>query len=60
MHIVLNGLHGVAIKGTPYASQMPAFPQLSDSDVAAIIDHERTSWGNNAPIVTPEQVKRAR
>jgi mono/diheme cytochrome c family protein len=60
IHIVLKGLHGKAIGGTSYSSQMPAFPQLSDNDVAAIIDHERTSWGNNAPIVTPEQVKRAR
>jgi mono/diheme cytochrome c family protein len=60
IHVVLTGLHGKAIGGTSYSSQMPAFSQLSDNDVAAIIDHERTSWGNNAPIVTPEQVKRAR
>jgi mono/diheme cytochrome c family protein len=58
--IVLHGLHGKTIKGTAYASQMPAFPQLSDNDVAAIIDHERTTWGNNAPVVNPDDVKRAR
>jgi cytochrome c oxidase cbb3-type subunit 2 len=39
---------------------MPPFPQLSDSNIAAIIDHERTSWGNQAPIITPDAVKRAR
>jgi cytochrome c oxidase cbb3-type subunit 2 len=39
---------------------MPPFSQLSDSDVAAAIDHERTSWGNQAPTVTPDDVKRAR
>jgi mono/diheme cytochrome c family protein len=58
--IVLHGLHGATIKGTAYASQMPPFAQLSDNDVAAIIDHERTSWGNAAPIVNPDDVKRAR
>lgn len=62
MHVkvVLHGLKGVPIKGTAYSSQMPAFTQLSDADIAAIIDHERTSWGNSAPIITPDVVKRAR
>lgn len=58
--IVLHGLHGAKIKGTAYASQMPPFAQLSDNDIAAIIDHERTSWGNAAPIINPDDVKRAR
>ena len=58
--IVLHGLHGAKIKGTAYASQMPPFPQLSDNDIAAIIDHERTSWGNAAPTVNPDDVKRDR
>lgn len=58
--IVLKGLHGKAIDAKSYSSPMPAFSQLSDTDIAAIIDHERTSWANNAPIVTPDQVKRAR
>ncbi|MBC5828647.1 MAG: cytochrome c [Candidatus Eremiobacteraeota bacterium] len=58
--IVLHGLHGRAITGKFYTSQMPAFSQLSDNDIAAIIDHERTSWGNNAPMINPDDVKRAR
>jgi mono/diheme cytochrome c family protein len=57
---ILRGLHGATIKGTAFASQMPPFAQLSDNDIAAIIDHERTSWGNAAPIVNPDDVKRAR
>ena len=28
--------------------------------IAAIVDHERSSWGNHAPIITPDVVKRAR
>jgi mono/diheme cytochrome c family protein len=58
--IVLHGLSGKAIGGTPFSGQMPSFPQLSDAEIAAIVDHERTSWGNAAPIVTPNDVKRAR
>ena len=58
--IVLHGLHDKKIAGTAYAGQMPPFAQLSDDDIAAIVDHERTSWGNAAPIVTPDDVKRGR
>jgi mono/diheme cytochrome c family protein len=39
---------------------MPSFAQLSDQDIAAVIDHERASWGNKAPRITPDAVKRAR
>jgi mono/diheme cytochrome c family protein len=56
--VVLHGLKATA--GKAYSSQMPPFAQLSDNDIAAIIDHERTSWGNNAPLITPGDVKRAR
>jgi mono/diheme cytochrome c family protein len=58
--VVLKGMHGKPIGGKSYSSQMPSFSQLSDNDIAAIINHERTSWGNKAPIVTPAQVKSAR
>ncbi len=58
--IVLKGLQGKAIGGKTYSAQMPPFSQLSDADIAAAIDHERTSWGNQAPTVTPDDVKRAR
>jgi len=57
---ILRGLHGKAINGKAYASQMPSFRQLSDEDIAAIVDHERTSWGNNAPIISPDEVRRVR
>lgn len=59
--IVLHGLSGKAINGTKYAGQMPAFgAQLSDTQIAAVIDHERTSWGNQATTVTPSQVTKDR
>ncbi|HEV3089414.1 MAG TPA: cytochrome c [Candidatus Elarobacter sp.] len=60
VRVVLKGLAGKRISGTAYSSQMPPFAQLSDAELAAIVDHERTSWGNKAPIITPDVVKRAR
>lgn len=59
--IVLNGLQGKTIDGVAYASPMPAFGgQLSDEQIAAVISHERSSWGNDAPLVTPEAVRELR
>ncbi|HEX5275641.1 MAG TPA: cytochrome c [Candidatus Rubrimentiphilum sp.] len=56
--IVLHGLSGKVIAGVRYAAQMPAFgSQLTDAQIAAVIDHERTSWGNNGPTVTPDEVR---
>ncbi|MBC5826237.1 MAG: cytochrome c, partial [Candidatus Eremiobacteraeota bacterium] len=57
---VLKGLQGKAIRSKSFAAAMPSFSQLSDQDIAAIIDHERTSWGNHAPTITPGDVKRVR
>jgi mono/diheme cytochrome c family protein len=59
--IVLHGLSGKTIGGVKYASMMPAFAaQLSDAEIAAVIDHERTSWGNHGALVTPGQIRRGR
>jgi cytochrome c oxidase cbb3-type subunit 2 len=54
---VLRGLSGKTIGGVTYGSPMPAFAdQLSDEEVAAVLSHERTNWGNQAPPVKPEDV----
>jgi mono/diheme cytochrome c family protein len=59
--IVLHGLSGKTIGGTKYAGQMPAFGTLlNDQQIAAVVDHERTSWGNQATTVTPGQVTKDR
>jgi mono/diheme cytochrome c family protein len=61
LRTVLNGAQGRTIAGVTYAAAMPPFgPQLSDADVAAVVNHERSSWGNEAPLVKPEDVAAAR
>lgn len=45
----------------PEFGQMPGFADmLSDEEVAAIANHERTSWGNNAPTVSAQEVAEIR
>ena len=57
IHTVLRGLSGKTIGGVAYASAMPAFAdQLNDEELAAVLSHERTSWGQQAPPVKPEDV----
>ena len=54
---VLKGLQGARVGGVVYSSPMPPFgAALSDADVAAIIDYERSSWGNHGSPVTAQQV----
>lgn len=61
IRIVLYGLQGKAINGTEYQGIMQPFGTLlSDEEVAAVINHERTSWGNDAPTVTAEDVAKVR
>ena len=57
VEIVLDGLQGKSIAGTSYAAAMPAFGgKLDDEQVAAVVNHERTSWGNDAPTISPQEV----
>ncbi|HJR12844.1 MAG TPA: cytochrome c [Rhodanobacteraceae bacterium] len=57
IHTVLQGAHGVTIGGVEYTSVMPPFAgQLSDEDIANIVNYERSSWGNHAKPVTSTQV----
>ena len=54
---VLHGLQGAQVGGVAYSSPMPAFGgTLSDTDIANIIDYERSAWGNHGRLVTIEQV----
>ncbi|CBL44768.1 Hypothetical protein HDN1F_11850 [gamma proteobacterium HdN1] len=59
--VILDGLQGEEIDGTVYQSPMPPFKgALNDTQIADIINHERSSWGNKGKLVSPEDVKAAR
>lgn len=54
---VLHGVQGANVGGVVYASPMPPFAgMLGDDDIAAIINFERTSWGNHGELVSAAQV----
>lgn len=47
--------------GRPEYAPMPPFgSQFSDEEIAAIMNHERTSWGNKSKTVTAEEIKAVR
>jgi len=57
IEVVLYGTQGSTISGVDYITPMPAWSELlSDEEVAAVINHERTSWGNNTSTITPSEV----
>jgi cytochrome c oxidase cbb3-type subunit 2 len=54
---ILHGVHGVNVGGVVYPSAMPPFAAaLGDAEVAAIVNFERSSWGNHGASVTAAQV----
>lgn len=61
IHTVLHGAQGVVIDGVKYTSAMTPFAsQLNDTEIAEIIDYERSSWGNHGKPVTPADVAAVR
>jgi len=50
----------IVLNGKPNTAMQPFGKQLSDTDIAAVITHERSSWGNNAGMVQPAEVKARR
>lgn len=49
----------IELKGKP-GTAMASFAHLSDSDLAAVITHTRSAWGNKGDAVMPADVKAAR
>jgi mono/diheme cytochrome c family protein len=61
VQMVLNGGFAPATAGNPRPFGMPPYVlTLSDADVAAVLTHIRTTWGNQAPLVSEFDVSRHR
>jgi mono/diheme cytochrome c family protein len=63
IRIVLNGLQGpIVVNGKPWgqAVMLPWRDALNDEDVAAVLTFVRSSWGNKAPALKAEDVKKIR
>jgi len=63
---LLWGLQGqIEVKGMKYNGAMPAFAQLKDEEIAAVLTHIATAWGDNKKVkdfkpFTPAEVKALR
>lgn len=64
IRVVLRGLQGpLTVEGTRYDGVMPAYGTgvpMTDDEVAAVLTYVRSSWGNSASAVTPQQVAETR
>lgn len=58
---VLFGEQGARVGGVQYPNPMPPFAaQLSDQEVANIVNYERVAWGNTGAPVAESQVAAVR
>jgi mono/diheme cytochrome c family protein len=58
---VLAGGKAVATQKAPTGPSMPSFGwRLTDEQVANILTYVRNNWGNQAPAISPETVRRIR
>jgi mono/diheme cytochrome c family protein len=60
LRIILDGAQTMTTPKAPNTGSMPAYSQLSDQQIADVTNYIRNSWGNAAPLVTPDQVAKAR
>jgi mono/diheme cytochrome c family protein len=62
IRIVLDGLSGeITVRGERYNGLMIGFRKhLTDEEIAAVLTHVRSSWGNDAPPITADEVRKVR
>lgn len=61
LRVILDGAQTVTTPRAPNTGSMPAYARdLSDQQVADVTNYIRNSFGNSAPLVTAEQVAKAR
>lgn len=64
IRIMLHGIEGpLTARGEQISGLMPAYGlgmEMSDDEVAAVLTYVRSSWGNTAGAITPQDVARVR
>ncbi len=60
--IVLHGINGpLTVRSSAYSGAMPAFKDpLQDAEIAAVLTHIRSQWGNQGAAVSAETVAAVR
>lgn len=61
LRVILDGAQTITTPRAPNPGSMPAYAkQLSDQQVADVANYIRNAWGNVAPVVTADDVAKAR
>ncbi len=61
MQLVIHGLSGpITVNGVGYNEAMPAHGYLSDAQLVSILNYIRQSWGNQAELISTNEVPRNR
>jgi mono/diheme cytochrome c family protein len=62
IRIPLDGLTGpISVKGEHFNNTMPAFgPALRDEQIADVLTYVRSEWGNKAPAISADTVRKVR
>jgi mono/diheme cytochrome c family protein len=56
-NILLHGVTGeISVAGQTYKGAMPAFNQLTDVELAAVLSHVRNTWSNKSPPINADLV----
>ena len=59
--IILHGQEGeITVNGKKYNTPMAALPQLTDTEIADVLNYVSNSWGNKNPKIKSAQVKALR
>jgi mono/diheme cytochrome c family protein len=61
LRIILDGAQTVTTPRAPNKGSMPGYAaKMTDQELADVTNYIRNAWGNAAPLVTADQVARAR
>lgn len=56
-NIVLHGVTGeISVAGQTYKGAMPAFAQLGDAELAAVLSHVRGAWSNKSAAIKADLI----
>jgi mono/diheme cytochrome c family protein len=56
-NIVLHGVTGeMSVAGQTYKGAMPAFGQLGDAELAAVLSHVRSAWSNKSAAIKADLI----
>lgn len=56
-NIVLHGVSGeISVAGQTFKGAMPAFAQLGDAELAAVLTHVRSAWSNKSAAIKPDLI----